>query len=227
MLVAIEGYDGSGKGVVASALSKILDCESIHFPNDEGYTGVMIRDYLSGRWEIASEDSNAKDLHRGALAFQSLQVANRMEVMPKIRSAKNLVLDRYWQSGVVYGKLDGLDPEWLHAVHEDMVKADVNILLDLDASAALERQSSRGQDPERYEAKLEVGERVVALYRDLWDDYVNCYCYPAPRSGAIASDAKEVPSAQTWVVIDASQDVGSVIADAIIAVRNVQMVRGA
>ena len=142
--------------------------------------------------------------HASALAFQALQIANRMELMPRLRAAQrsgsNLVLARYWQSGWVYGQLDGLPAAWLHGAHADMVQPDLNVLLNAPAEACMERRASRdgALAPERYEGKLDFTRKVVDLYRDLWRGF-------APLD--------------SWRVIDALRPFADVVADIVEATR--------
>jgi thymidylate kinase len=175
VLVVIEGGDGCGKTTVAGEVARRLEGKVIAFPRDNGVTGPLIRDYLARRWWVDGKGTSVTQFDRaGALAFQSLQVANRMEVMGDLLAAQrgesNLVLARYWQSGWVYGQIDGLESGFLVDVHRHMAQAQVNILLDIDPEKALERQEGRGQKLERYEGKRRMAERVAALYRELWAD---------------------------------------------------------
>ena len=202
MIVAICGADGCGKTTVAEAVAKALDCEVIAFPNDAAFTGPAIRAYLRREWSVRLPGGTTGDYaetHTGALAFQALQIANRMELMPRLRRAKehgyNLVLARYWQSAWVYGQLDGLPAEWLEWVHSEMVQPHVSILLDAPAEECMRRRAARDgtSAPERYEGKLDFTRRVVELYRALW--------------------AKDPGAA--WRVVDATQSFANVVADAV------------
>lgn len=179
MIVVIEGADGCGKTSVAESVAKRIGGGLISFPNDGGYTGPAIREYLRKEWSV-SEDENGRGLidekFTGALALQGLMVANRMELMPRLGRAawmgtEKLVLARYWQSAWVYGQLDGLDPQWLLDVHAAMVRPNVSILLRASAEVCMERRAARdGQlAPERYEGKLDFTKRIVGLYDQLWD----------------------------------------------------------
>lgn len=187
MIIVIEGGDGCGKSTIGKAVAELLDCPLIEFPDDKGYTGSMIRDYLGKRWLIDDHDSDSEGRlkqgnkqHMEALAFQSLQIANRMERMEEIKRADNIVLVRYWQSGVVYGTLDGLDRDWLINVHKPMVQADLNILLDVTAETSLERQKSRGEEQERYEGAFAFTKKVNDSYRELWEDYSSQWSHISP-----------------------------------------------
>jgi thymidylate kinase len=207
MIIAIEGADGCGKTSVSAAVAERIGAEVIPFPNDNTYTGKMIRDYLRKAWcvEPLQIDLDGQDDELSALAFQALNIANRMELMPHLAmldyAGHNAVLARYWQSAWVYGQLDGLPRDWLLKTHSTMVQPDLNILLDVSAETCMARRASRDGNlpPERYEGKLERTKRIVELYRELWSDRTNCG-----------------PGDCVWV--DATQDFDSVVKDILKAV---------
>jgi len=171
MIICLEGGDGCGKDTIGELVSRVLKAKTFCFPNDEGVTGPMIRSYLRREWCIDDVYGDT-NLEMGALAFQALQAVNRMEVMSELYNegrTHHAVVVRYWQSGWVYGGLDGLPEDFLIRIHECMVEPDLNILLDIDVETALQRQIVRGGDPERYEGKRDFTEKVLARYRELWD----------------------------------------------------------
>lgn len=177
MLFAVEGLDGCGKSSVAEALAKRLGGRVLSFPNGAGYTGEAIRSYLRGEWAVRrhpEEDGYGVDPHLSALVSQSLFLANRMEVMPQLQGAateaSHIVLSRYWQSGWVYGTLDGLSPAWLAEVHKGVAQPQINFLLDVTPETAMKRRAARdgALPPERFERKLEQYQRAAGLYRCLW-----------------------------------------------------------
>jgi thymidylate kinase len=216
MLVCFEGCDGSGKDTIADAVAKELGGDRLNFPNRETETGRMIDAYLKRQWSVRphpEQDGHGTDPMMSALAFQALQVANRMEVMPRLIEARDterhIVLARYWESGWVYGQLDGLDAGWLERIHATMAQPQVHVLLDVSAEVCMARRASRDAKtyvlpngstvqggPELYEGKLEKVRRIIELYRALWRREA-----PFTRHGR-------------WVVVDATRDVGLVIADA-------------
>lgn len=189
MLIVLEGADGCGKTTVAEELGKRFKAEVISFPNDAGVTGPLIRAYLKRQWWVdgkrsamdlfGKQSADAEDpfMKHGALAFQALQVMNRMEVMPKLMDAsldepegRRIILSRYWQSGWVYGGLDGLDRQFLRDVHLTTAEPHLSILLDISADEAMRRRRVRdgALPPERYEAQRDFVAQVVDSYRTLW-----------------------------------------------------------
>ena len=179
MIIVLEGYDGCGKSSVGVALAQELGALLIEFPSDEGTeTGPVIRSYLRKEWHVALGDRSSHETvvadDIGALVFQSLQIVNRLERLPDIleavKAGRHVVLVRYWQSGWVYGQLDGLDGGWLRNIHKSLPQASINILLDVRAETAMARRAARDGDlpPERYEGKLDTAQKVTSLYHQLW-----------------------------------------------------------
>ena len=180
MIIVFEGIDGCGKTTLAEIVREALEVEGrpfncpaevLHFPVDDTVTGPVIREYLAGKHR--SHDSP----YANALMFQALQLINRVELQDRLRAASsdqiNLVLSRYWQSGVVYGGFDGLrDTEWMIDVSlKIMEPAAVNILIDVPAEVAYERIVARNKAKESYE-RLEFMGRLRDAYLELWDSYI-------------------------------------------------------
>lgn len=164
MLIAIEGIDGSGKSTVATMVQEALNASLLHFPDDNAVTGPHIRAHLRKEWSTG-------DKGRDAIAFQALQIVNRLEHAKALESARatgfrHVVLSRYWPSGVVYGHLDGLPKPWLRRIQDPLPSADVYFLIDVNAETALDRMSTR-QGLERYE-NLELLRRARGGFLDLW-----------------------------------------------------------
>lgn len=212
MLIVIEGADGCGKTSVASAIAERYSARLIQFPNDLSVTGPMIRAYLKKEWWV--ERGTVHDSQMGALAFQALQVMNRMEVMSLLldaslsdEEAPRVVLARYWQSGWVYGQLDGLDAAFLEKVHETMAEPDLNILLNLSPEESMRRRAARdgALPPERYEGRLDFTKRVVDLYKRLWGEHEH---------------------SSRWRVVDAMQPLDSVIENCIAEVSSMKALDG-
>lgn len=188
------------------------------FPDSSTPTGKALYAHLEGhlrmQWEmpIKREDLNvlaparveavleAHDRYRkavpepDALAFQALQLANRMEHAADIFEAASrghVVFDRYWPSGYAYGRADGLDGEWLVKLHSWLPQPDLFILLDVDLEDSMARRPDRRDRYEKDGAKLRV---VVNHYRELW-----------------ASRGREHPG--RWRVLDGKRPPGDVTAE--------------
>lgn len=164
MLYAIEGIDASGKKTQAEMLASALGPQASYwaFPQYRTRTGKLIGQLLRKELTIEPEDPMTT-----ALILQTLFSANRYEALPLLRmhegvQGADLVLDRYFASGLVYGQADGLPLSWLLDVHSGLPSADLWILIDLPVEESMRRRPER-QD--KYERNVQFLSDVVHLYR--------------------------------------------------------------
>jgi len=195
MLIVIEGGDAAGKMTQSTRLAECLKGQRFAFPNYDSPTGRLILGHLKKDW--ACRAVAGEPIEGDNLVFQCLQTVNRLEVVSRIKKALDagpVVCDRYWQSAVIYGTLDGLDSDWLSAVQRDpMPEADINILIDLPIEEGFKRRPERR---DRYEVNREFMERVRAEYLRLW----------APNAPVGYFDANETfesfNSGKKWFVVN-------------------------
>jgi dTMP kinase len=176
MFICIDGADASGKHTQSTRLADALDAHLVHFPDYSTPMGHLILGHLKSYWTAKADgDSGAvvtswsDENVLNALIFQALQLANRMEHATRIQQllddGKNVVADRYWPSGWVYGQADGLDAVWLERIHEYLPQPDLYLLLDIAPEQSVERRPERR---DRYEQQEGLMDKVVFLYRRLW-----------------------------------------------------------
>ena len=146
MFIVIEGADGFGKSTLVNRLVKAMNetmGHTVHyeFPRRETPVGKLIDLNLRGERPLPPDPN---DLYspsaiiqdkENALVFQCLHIADKYaasgEIAQHLRAGTNVVCGRWWQSAYVYGVDDSLDERWLRTVHENLVKPDLNVLLEL------------------------------------------------------------------------------------------------
>ena len=174
MLIVIEGIDGSGKTTLADGVARELKANRVEFPDYSTDTGAQIKRALAGETRL------------GSVMLQALMTVNKLEHIGELQDAaegrSTLVLTRYWQSAVVYGMQDGLNPHWLARIHSTLPHGTINILVDCEPEEAIRRQVARGKPLERYEGKIETMCNVRDAYLSLWR------MYEGPRWPVISSD---------------------------------------
>jgi len=195
MIICLEGIDACGKDTQTKLLSsKLVETRQrpthmFSFPKYDSPTGEIVLSNLKEKWragfvpgvgieEVMPSMRNHPEMedeahYLNAMVFQVIQTVNRYEVANHIESTSrisNVVLDRYWPSGWVYGMADGLDSLWLKRIHEYLPQADFYILLDVDPQDSVHRRPERR---DRYEKQKGFMEKVSKLYRRLWHEEWN------------------------------------------------------
>lgn len=175
-LIALEGIDSCGKATQTKLLVErlIRDCQkatSFSYPDYDTDTGRLIKGHLTEKW--AACDLGMPGVLRrrteDPMVFQSLMTINRYESATKLQvtleSGMDVVLDRYWGSGMVYGMTDGLSREWLERIHQSLPKADLMILVDIPVEESFRRRIERR---DRHETNRGFLERVRQTYLDVF-----------------------------------------------------------
>ena len=160
MIIAIEGGDKAGKYTQAGLLQHALRKRNIQaitfeFPNYETRSGKTIRMYLNGEYEIPPESAYR--------LFEENMYADIDEVNQAIKNYDVVIMNRYYHSNMIYGRVNGLSGEWIRANPSHMPKPDMVILLDISYEESYNRQ---GANRDRYEKNANYFRRVVNLYRN-------------------------------------------------------------
>ena len=119
MIIVIEGGDQAGKLTQSILLQKFLRKQKIktklfHFPDYETPIGKEIRKYLDGKRKFLPQ------------VIHCLLAANRWEKLDEIIKSKEknsvLIMNRYYQSNLVYGLANGLKQKWLESLDNGLPK---------------------------------------------------------------------------------------------------------
>ena len=136
MIIVIEGGDQAGKLTQSTMLQKALRKRKIktqlfHFPDYTTPVGKEIRAYLDGKRKFSPQ------------VIHCLLSANRWEKLEQIKKAQEknsvLIMNRYYQSNLIYGKANGIKEKWLENLDFGLPKADLVILLDVTQKESFTR----------------------------------------------------------------------------------------
>jgi dTMP kinase len=136
-IIVIEGLDKAGKTTQSrllmddlKALGKI--CVIMDFPDYITYIGAEIKAFLDGK----------RDYYPTELVHMLLS-ANRWEKKNEIESMMEngtiLILNRYYQSNLVYGVSNGLNIKWLLNLDKGLPKEDLVIVLEIEPRVSYQR----------------------------------------------------------------------------------------
>ncbi len=163
-IITLEGIEKSGKTTQAQMLSHYLSKEkhlnTAHFdlPDYQTDVGQIIYKYLNQ----AEMPSNPEVLHL-------LYAANRYEIRDVINFHLNdgyvVIMNRYYQSNIVYGSVNGLEIRWLYTLDENMPRSDLTIILDVPVQITEKRGTLMAKN--RFEHDRELKERVREAFLTL------------------------------------------------------------
>ena len=161
MIIVIEGGDQAGKKTQSGLLAKALKARKLKtklfsFPDYSTPIGEEIDRYLHGKRKFPPQ------------VIHCLLAANRWEKLNEIQNAisKNsvLIMNRYYQSNLIYGLINGLKAEWLEHLDADLPKADLVIVLDVPPKESFRRKKS---NRDKFEKNKEFSQKVSRTYREI------------------------------------------------------------
>ena len=159
MIIVIEGGDQAGKKTQAAMLEKALKKNKIKtttfsFPDYTTPVGKEIQKYLDGKRKFPPQ------------VIHCLLAANRWEKLQEIKKAheKNsvLIMNRYYQSNIVYGLVNGVKQAWLENLDNGLPKADLVILLDVTQNESFNRKKV---NRDKFEKNKEFFKKITVTYR--------------------------------------------------------------
>lgn len=161
MIVVIEGGDQAGKKTQSQMLADALKKQKIKtkifsFPDYTTPIGIEIKKILEGKRRFQPQ------------VMHCLLAANRWEKLSEILNEEKkksvLIMNRYYQSNLVYGLVNKMRLSWLENLDAGMPEADLVILLDISRNDAVNRKKvSR----DIFEKDKIFSEKILKMYKKL------------------------------------------------------------
>lgn len=157
-IIVFEGIDKAGKTTQAKLLEKKLGskCVRIDFPDYSTPVGKEIKQFLDGKRNYPDE------------VKMMLLSANRWEkkgeIEKMVSKGTTVIMNRYYQSNLVYGISKGLKLDWLLSLDKGIPKADLVIVIDIRPKTLVIRSKNV---VDTFEKDLELIRRVKKNYRVL------------------------------------------------------------
>ena len=161
MIIVFEGGDQAGKKTQSELLAKALKKRKIKtkvfsFPDYSTPVGKEIKKFLAGKRKFPPQ------------VIHCLLAANRWEKINEIQKAneKNsvLIMNRYYQSNLVYGYVNKMKMDWLENLDAGLPKADLVIVLDVKQKEAFKRKKSKR---DQFEKNKDFSQKISSAYRTL------------------------------------------------------------
>ena len=161
MIVVFEGGDQAGKKTQSALLEKRLKLAKIKtklfsFPDYTTPIGKEISRYLHGKRKFPPQ------------VIHCLLAANRWEKIDEIRKSQEknsvVIMNRYRESNLVYGLVNGLKLDWLESLDHGLPKSDLVIILDVSQTESFSRKKS---NRDRFERNKDFSNKISTTYRKM------------------------------------------------------------
>jgi dTMP kinase len=164
-IIVLEGIDKAGKGTQCKLLQNDImkagfNCKILDFPDYSTSIGKEIRLFLDGRRSYSSE------VQHMLLSVNRWEKKGEIEKM--LQNGTIIIMDRYYQSNIVYGLSNGLDLNWLINLDKGLPKEDIVIILEIDPETSYKRVN-RNRD--LFEKNLKLLSNVKQNYQKLSQIY--------------------------------------------------------
>ena len=159
MIIVFEGGDLAGKKTQSILLEKKLKSAKIKtklfsFPDYSTPIGKEIDQYLHGKRKFSPQ------------VIHCLLAANRWEKADEIKKAQQknsvIIMNRYRESNLVYGLVNGLKLNWLENLDTGLPKSDLVIVLDVPQTESFKRKRL---DRDRFEKNRAFSQKISKTYR--------------------------------------------------------------
>ena len=149
-IIVVEGTDKAGKGTQSRLLVNALKisgirCAKMDFPDYTTPIGQEIRAFLDGRRNYTMEVKHM------LLSANRWEKKNEIERM--IKKDTIIIMNRYYQSNIVYGVSHDLGLKWLLNLDKGLPKEDLAIVLEVNPNISYQR-APRDRDTFEMDQKL-------------------------------------------------------------------------
>ncbi len=164
-IIVLEGIDKAGKGTQCKLLQNDIikagfNCKILDFPDYSTPIGKEIRLFLDGRRSYSSQVQH--------MLLSVNRWEKKEEIKTMLQNGTIIIMDRYYQSNIVYGLSNGLDLNWLINLDRGLPKEDIIIILEIDPETSYKRIT---YNRDLFEKNLEFLSNVKQNYQKLSQVY--------------------------------------------------------
>lgn len=140
-VIVIEGTDKAGKTSQSRMLAETLKvsgkvCVILDFPDYTTPIGIEIKAFLDGKRDYPPEVKH--------LLFSANRWEKKKEIESMLENGTIIVMNRYWESNLVYGVANGIDANWLLRLDKGLPKE--NIILVILVNPSISAKHAEMQD---------------------------------------------------------------------------------
>lgn len=159
-IIVLEGIDKAGKSTQSKLLMDYLKlsgkiCTLINFPDYTTSIGGEIKAFLEGKRDYPIELKH--------ILLSANRWEKKKEIESMVDSGTIVIINRYYQSNLVYGTSNGLNLRWLLSLEKGLPTADLVIVLDVTPRITLKRSL----EPDEFEKDVSLLQNVYKNYHKL------------------------------------------------------------
>ena len=159
-IIVLEGIDKAGKSTQSKLLMDYLKlsgkiCTLITFPDYTTSIGAEIKAFLEGKRDYPIELKH--------ILLSANRWEKKKEIESMVDSGTIVIINRYYQSNLVYGTSNGLNLRWLLSLEKGLPTADLVIVLDVTPRISLKRSL----EPDEFEKDVSLLQNVYKNYHKL------------------------------------------------------------
>jgi dTMP kinase len=147
-IIVIEGTDKAGKTSQSRMLAETLKasgkvCVILDFPDYTTPIGIEIKAFLENKRDYPPEVKH--------LLFSANRWEKKKEIESMLENGTIIVMNRYWESNLVYGVANGMDVNWLLRLDKGLPKEDLVLIILVNPSISAKRaemQDAFESDPQ-------------------------------------------------------------------------------
>jgi dTMP kinase len=139
-IIVIEGTDKAGKTSQSRMLAETLKvsgkvCVILDFPDYTTPIGIEIKAFLEGKRDYPPEVKH--------LLFSANRWEKKKEIESMLENGTIIVMNRYWESNLVYGVANGMDVNWLLRLDKGLPKENIVLVILVNPSISAKRAEIR------------------------------------------------------------------------------------
>jgi dTMP kinase len=139
-IIVIEGTDKAGKTSQSRMLAETLKvsgkvCVILDFPDYTTPIGIEIKAFLEGRRDYSPEVKH--------MLFSANRWEKKKEIESMLENGTIIVMNRYWESNLVYGVANGMDVNWLLRLDKGLPKENIVLVIMVNPSISARRAEMR------------------------------------------------------------------------------------
>jgi len=156
-IIVLEGTDKAGKTTQSRMLAEAIKasgkvCVIIDFPDYTTPIGIEIKAFLDGRRDYPAEAKH--------LLFSANRWEKKKEMESMLENGTIVVMNRYWQSNLIYGAANGVDINWLLKLDKGLPTGDLVIIILVNPSIS----NRRAETQDTFESDSQLGKRAYKNY---------------------------------------------------------------